>query len=148
MQYVSHRFQAVIVGDGYARAELEELTGKLKLGKRIHFVGQISREEVIRHYAKAGAVFYGPVEEDYGLATLESFYARKPVITCSDSGGVLELVDQSCGWIAEAEPQSIAICIEQALNNKDRSRQMGEEGFRKISYLSWDYAMDRLLDGS
>ncbi len=148
MQYVSDRFHAVIVGDGYARPELEKLTTKLKLGKRVHFVGQISREEVIRHYAKAGAVFYGPVEEDYGLATLEAFYARKPVITCSDSGGVLELVDDSCGWIATAQPQSIASCIEEALNNKNKSRQMGEEGFHKISYLSWNYVMDRLLDES
>lgn len=146
MQYVSERFQAVIVGDGYARAELEELTAKLKLEKRVHFAGQISREEVIRHYAKAGAVFYGPVEEDWGLATLEAFYARKPVITCSDSGGVLELLDDSCGWIATNQPQSIASCIEEALNNKEKSRHMGEEGFHKISYLSWNYVMDRLLE--
>ena len=147
MPYVSDRFHAVIVGDGYARPELEKLTTKLKLGKRVHFVGQISREEVIRHYAKAGAVFYGPVEEDYGLATLEAFYARKPVITCSDSGGVLELVNDSCGWIATTQPQSIASCIEEALSNKNKSRQMGEEGFHKISYLNWNYVMDRLLEG-
>jgi glycosyltransferase involved in cell wall biosynthesis len=79
MQYVAKPFRAVIVGDGYARAELELLTAKLHLEDRIHFMGQVSREEVIRQYANAGVVFYGPLDEDYGFATLEAFYARKPV---------------------------------------------------------------------
>ncbi len=146
MQYVPERFHAVLVGDGYARRELEDRTAKLHLEKRIHFLGHIPRNEVIRHYAKTGAVFYGPMDEDYGFATLEAFYARKPVITCTDSGGVLEFVDPSNGWICEAEPKSIAACIETVLTSKEESRKKGEEGYHKVVHLNWDFVLDRLLD--
>lgn len=145
MQYVSPDFHAVLVGDGYARNELEALVAKLGLNQRVHFLGHIPRKEVIHQYANAGAIFYGPKDEDYGFATLEAFYARKPVITCSDSGGVLEFVDGSNGWTAPAEPQAIAGCIEQALRNKQESRSKGEEGYRKVAHIHWDYVLDRLL---
>jgi glycosyltransferase involved in cell wall biosynthesis len=145
MQHVPERFHAVVVGDGYARAELEDLTAKLGLLDRIHFEGHLERSEVIVHYAKAGAVFYGPKEEDYGFATLEAFHAHKPVIACSDSGGVLEFVDQENGWIADPDPESIAVCIEKALNDKEACRKKGEQGYKKISPLNWDHVLDRLL---
>lgn len=145
MQHVSERFHAVIVGDGYARAELEALTARLRLQKRIHFTGHLSRAEVIQHYAKAGVLFYGPKDEDYGFATLEAFHARKPVITCSDSGGVLEFVDGESGWIAGANPESIAACIDEALSNQKNCRAKGETGNSKIASLNWNYVLERLL---
>jgi glycosyltransferase involved in cell wall biosynthesis len=145
MQHVPDRFHAVLVGDGYARTELEDLASKLHLQDRIHFTGHLHRKEVIARYANAGAVFYGPKDEDYGFATLEAFHAHKPVITCSDSGGVLEFVNQENGWIAESNPESIAACIEQALTQKEECRKKGERGYDKISSLNWNHVLDRLL---
>jgi glycosyltransferase involved in cell wall biosynthesis len=146
MKYVPPRFRAVIVGEGYARKELQELVSKLGLEERIHFTGHVSREEVIRNYANAGAVFYGPLNEDYGLATMESFYASKPVITCTDSGGVLEFVNDSNGWIVEANPEQIGNAIETALTQKEQARAKGNAGRESISFLNWDYTLDRLLE--
>jgi glycosyltransferase involved in cell wall biosynthesis len=146
MQFVPNRFNAIIIGDGYAKKELMERTTQLGLQDRIHFAGHLGRQQVIETYATAGAVFYGPLDEDYGLATLEAFYARKPVITCRDSGGVLEFVNEKTGWVSEPEPGSIAACIEESLVHKERSREKGEEGYRNISFLSWDYVLDRLLE--
>jgi glycosyltransferase involved in cell wall biosynthesis len=145
MQYVPEQFHAVLVGDGHAVTELKALAEKLQVQHRIHFLGHISRGEVIQQYAKAGVVFYGPMDEDYGFATLEAFHARKPVITCNDSGGVLEFVDASTGWITEANPELIANSIKQALGNKNESKSKGEEGHRKVAHLNWDFVLDRLL---
>jgi glycosyltransferase involved in cell wall biosynthesis len=145
MQHVAPEFHAVVIGDGYERAELEQRVARLGLSRRVHFLGHVARGDVIAHYAKAGAVFYGPKDEDYGFATLEAFYARKPVITCSDSGGVLEFVDDSSGWIPPAEPEAIARCIDQALRNKQQSREKGEEGYSKVAPIEWNYVLDRLL---
>ena len=145
MQHVSEEFHAVLIGDGYAREELERKAEQLGVSNRVHFRGQVTRKEVIAHYANAGAVFYGPKDEDYGFATLEAFYARKPVITCDDSGGVLEFVDDSCGWIAPADPAAIASCIEETLRNPQRSREKGEHGYLKVAPIHWDYVLERLL---
>ena len=37
-------------------------------------------------------MLYPPFDEDFGYVTLEAFLARKPVITCTDSGGPNEFV--------------------------------------------------------
>ena len=146
MKHVSPRFRAVIVGEGYEREDLQQLVLKSGLQDRIHFTGHVSREEVLRNYANAGAVFYGPLNEDYGLATIESFYANKPVITCTDSGGVLEFVNDSNGWIAEPNPEQIGRAIEEALTHKEQGRAKGKAGRESISFLNWDYTLDRLTE--
>ena len=146
MKYVSPRFRAVIVGEGYERERLQELAIKSELQERIQFTGHVSREEVIRNYANAGVVFYGPQNEDYGLATIESFYANKPVITCTDSGGVLEFVNDSNGWVVEPNAEHIGSAIEKALTQKEEARAKGKAGRESISFLNWDYTLDRLTE--
>ena len=145
MQYVSPKFKAVIVGEGFLRREYERLAQKLGLVDRIQFQGGVSRKELIDLYARAGVLFYGPIGEDYGYATLESFHARKPVITCPDSGGILEFVDPATGWIAETNPRAIAAAIEEALSNRAESKSRGEAGFERVSYINWDYVLDHLI---
>lgn len=145
MQYVSPRFKAVIVGEGFLRQEYERLAQKLGLADRIQFQGGVSRKELIDLYARAGALFYGPIGEDYGYATLESFYARKPVITCPDSGGILEFVDPVTGWVAETNPRAIAASIEEALSNRAEAKTRGDAGFERVSYINWDYVLDHLI---
>ena len=78
---------------------------------------------------------------------MEGFLSRKPVITCSDSGGSLEFVDDGInGYIAEPKPEEIAKRIDLILLN-GTSRQMGERGFDKINKLnlSWDTVINNLV---
>lgn len=145
MQHVSPQYKAVIVGEGFLRREYEKVVAKLGLEDRVVFTGGISRAEVIDRYARAGALFYGPIGEDYGYATLEAFYSGKPVVTCRDSGGVLEFVDESTGWIAEPEPPSIAKSIEAALSQKAEAKRRGEAGRQSIGYINWEYVFDHIL---
>ena len=38
-------------------------------------------------YGRCRAVCFTPLNEDYGFVTAESFASRKPVVSCTDSGG-------------------------------------------------------------
>lgn len=145
LQYTPASLKAIIVGEGFLRRDYEKLAAKLGVADQIIFTGGIPRKDLLALYARAGALFYGPIGEDYGYATLEAFYARKPVITCKDSGGILEFVDGNTGWIADSEPRSIAACITEALSNKQDARSKGEAGNQKIQYINWDYVLERLL---
>ncbi len=47
---------------------------------------------------------YPPFDEDFGYVTLEAFLARKPVVTCTDSGGPNEfVVDGVNGYVCEPD---------------------------------------------
>ena len=55
------------------------------------------------------AVYNGVLDEDYGYVTLEAFYAGKPVITHTDSGGPLEFViDGYNGYVTEPDEADLA----------------------------------------
>jgi len=79
---------------------------------------------------------------------MESFFSKKPVITCSDSGGPLEFVDDTInGYIVEPDPKKIAQKIDLMIQN-GLSQQMGEMGYKKICHmnLSWDSVIKKLLE--
>ena len=64
----------------------------------------LTDDQLAFQYANCSAVYYGARAEDYGLVTLEAFSSGKPVITCTDSGGPAELVqDGETGFVIEPE---------------------------------------------
>ena len=67
------------------------------------------RKEKIDLYAKALAVIYPPIDEDFGYVTLEAMLARKPIVVCLDSGGPLEFVrNGENGLIVEPNAEDLA----------------------------------------
>ena len=72
----------------------------------------------IELYAGALAVVFAPFDEDFGYVTLESFLARKPVITAIDAGGPLEFVEDGVNG-AVCEPTAAAIaCGDQPVRGR------------------------------
>lgn len=77
---VGSTVHADIVGDGMCRAQLEQLSGRLGLGDRVHFRGFVSAEELVTAYREA-AVFCMPgTAELQSLATMEAMSAGLPIL--------------------------------------------------------------------
>jgi glycosyltransferase involved in cell wall biosynthesis len=91
---------------------------------------------------------YVPFDEDsYGYVTLEAFHSRKPVITCTDSGGTLEVVhDGHTGWVAEPESASLGAAIARAGGDVEEARRRGEAGLELLGHLQidWDNVVAKL----
>lgn len=139
--------RAVIAGDGPERDSLERLSQDLGLSGRVTFTGRLSDEDVVHHYNTCLGVYYGPIDEDFGLATVEAFTAGKPVITVADSGGVLELVrHQETGLVAD-DPSagSIAPLLDELFDHIELSEYLGTNGKRFADQITWDRVVDRLI---
>lgn len=94
--------------DTYLRSEIE----KHHLAQRVEFLGRVADEKLLDLYARAFAVYYGPYDEDYGFVTIEALASGKPVVTCRDSGSVLEFVSHEVnGLVAEPDEASIAAAL-------------------------------------
>ena len=140
--------QAIFAGSGGLRTHLEALAQKLGISDRVRFVGAVSRQEMLSLYAHALAVFFGPLDEDYGYVTLEAMLSSKPVITCHDSGGPLEFVlDQETGLITDPTPDAIADALEVLFADRKRAEAMGRNGRQRYSEMdiTWQQVVKTLL---
>jgi len=135
-----------IAGEGPDRAALERLAGALRLGERVQFLGRVSDAAAFDLYAGARAVYYAPVDEDYGFATVEAFASGKPVITTSDAGGVLEFVEDGVtGWVTAPDPARVAASLAQAAADPPRCERLGAAGQARVAAITWDGVVDTLL---
>jgi len=128
--------------------QVEHRRNVLGLGDRVLLAGEISHEEKLRYYAGALAVFFGPLREDYGFVTLEAFLARKPVITCTDSGGPLEFVEDGInGFVVEPDADAIAAKLDDLYFDRRRAGSLGDAGAASYQArgISWETVIERLL---
>ena len=153
MAHVTADVRLVLAGapdDAHALAGLHEEIERANVRDRVTVVSHwISAEEKRTLLARALACAYIPFEEDsYGYCSLESALSRKAVLTCTDSGGTLELIrDGVNGLVAEPTTRSIAAAIDELAHDRERTRRMGEAAPGRLDELriSWDDVVDRLL---
>lgn len=140
--------QAIFAGTGSMKNHLEAMAETLGLTDRVRFVGAVSRAEMLNLYAHAKAVFFGPLDEDYGYVTLEAMLSGKPVITCTDSGGPLEfVVDGETGYVTAPEPQAIAEALETIMAHAGKAAELGRNGRARYDAMNitWAYVVETLL---
>ena len=137
--------RAVIAGDGEERGALESLARARGVADRVAFAGRISDDALVEHLARCRAVCFPPFEEDYGFVTAEAFASRKAVITCRDSGGPAELVEDGInGVIGEPTPQSLASALRRVMDDPRAAERMGAAAYASGAKLSWRDAVAQL----
>ncbi|HTR84682.1 MAG TPA: glycosyltransferase family 4 protein [Reyranella sp.] len=83
------RWQALLIGDGPARAEVEALMAPF--GARVRFAGAQPRPSMPAYYASADLYLWPAINEAYGMAFLEAQAAGVPVVA-GRTGGVPAVV--------------------------------------------------------
>ena len=65
------------------------------VGDRVELIARwISEEEKADLLSRCAGLMYIPFDEDsYGYPTLEAYHSGKPVLSCTDSGGTREIVE-------------------------------------------------------
>ena len=153
MKYTKSNVKLLIAGQTEKKemaAFLEKIIKVNGLFHKVMFINKwISEGEKISFMANALACVYIPFAEDsYGYPTLEAFSAKKPVITCMDSGGTLEIVqDNETGFISVPDPRELANCFDQLYFDKKLAKRLGEAGYEKMKSMniSWEHVIRRLL---
>jgi glycosyltransferase involved in cell wall biosynthesis len=138
--------EIVIAGDGPDRERLERLARDRGLNGRARFTGRIGESELADLYARCLAVYYAPVDEDYGMVPLEAFLSEKPVLTTTDAGGPLEVVsDGSTGLVVTPDVAEIARALGWLREHRDEAASYGRAGKAIATEVTWDRAIGRLL---
>ncbi|WP_458094189.1 glycosyltransferase family 4 protein [Roseomonas sp. WA12] len=109
----------------------------------------VPRADLARMVNGALGVAYLPFDEDsLGYCTMEAFRAAKPVITTTDSGGVLDIVrDGENGQVVTPDPEALAGAMAQLQADAARARLMGLAGREAMDAqrLDWPTTVERLV---
>ena len=134
----------VIAGEGPDRERLERLASGLN--GQVEFAGRVDDARLADLYARCLAVYYAPVDEDFGFVPYEAFLSEKTVVTTRDAGGPLEIVsDGKTGLVCEPEPAAIAEALSWLGAHSDEARAWGKAGKAVAERVTWDGCIDALL---
>jgi glycosyltransferase involved in cell wall biosynthesis len=134
----------VIAGDGPDRARLEQLASGLN--GQVEFAGRVDAEQLADLYARCLAVYYAPVDEDFGMVPYEAFLSSKPVLTTTDAGGPLEVVhDRRTGVVVAPDPAELARAAAYLGAHVDEAKAWGLAGKAVAERVTWDACVDALL---
>src|SRR5204862_4328745 len=137
-----------IVGDGPDRERLETVAAQHGLDGRAQFAGRVGGQELADLYARCLAVYYAPVDEDFGMVPYEAFLAEKPVVTTTDAGGPLEVVaDRRTGLVCEPHAASLAEACSWLREHVDDAKAWGRAGKESARRGSWDETSARRVNG-
>jgi glycosyltransferase involved in cell wall biosynthesis len=138
--------RVVIAGEGPDRERLEQIAHDHGLDGRARFAGRVDQAELADLYARCLAVYYAPVDEDYGMVPYEAFLSQKPVVTTTDAGGPLDVVsDRRTGLVVEPRTESVAGAVRFLREHPDDVRSWGRAGKEVADQVTWDHAIERLL---
>ena len=134
----------VIAGEGPDRERLERLAGGLN--GQVEFAGRVDDETLADLYARCLAVYYAPVDEDFGMVPYEAFLSAKPVLTTTDAGGPLEVVhDRETGVVVAPDAASLAEACAYLGAHADEAETFGKAGRAIAERVTWDACVDALL---
>lgn len=127
-----------IVGEGDAKAELEEQSQRANLGSKVEFKGRIPHEKLPEIYNSADVFVLPSLNEGMSNTMLEALSSGLPMIA-TDTGGSKELVrDGENGFIVKMkDPADIALKIEKLITNPELARSMGEKSRELAESMSW-----------
>ena len=128
--------EAVIVGDGPMRQELETLARAT--GRHVHFTGFVPHAAVPAVLRCADVVVLPSVYEELGSVLVEAMAAGAPIVA-SRVGGIPEaLGDGRAGLLVPPEqPEALARAIDDVLSDTALATCLGAEGRRRALDYSW-----------
>jgi glycosyltransferase involved in cell wall biosynthesis len=137
--------RAVIAGEGEERPALERLVSELGLQDRVTLAGGVTESQLLDHLARCRVVCFAPLQEDYGFVAVEAFASRKPVVTCTDSGGPAELVvDGERGYVCNPTPEALAQALRRTVDDRASAERMGAQARAYVSTMTWAAAVETL----
>lgn len=146
---VTLRLCGASLGESYPE-QLRALIKEHNLEGKVFFeYGWISEARKAELLANCLAAAYLPFDEDsYGYPSLEASHASKAILSTSDAGGVMELLNhRENGLICEPNPLALAEALDELYYNKKATQVMGRAANARLQTLNinWPHVLDRML---
>lgn len=130
----------VIVGNGYMKDQLSDLTRRMGIAHKVMFTGFVD-DETLRKLQKCADVSVVPsLFEPFGIVALEAMAAGSPVVV-SDTGGLSEIVNHDVDGVKvyTGNPDSLAWGITKVLTDEGFANRLRANAYKKVQEkYNWD----------
>ena len=138
-----------LIGSGPERRKLEKLTQKLNIQDRVHFLGQLPRQDALKTLAKGSILVHPSLHDSGGWVIQEAMALGKPVI-CLDLGGpALQVTAETGIKVSAITPQQtiqdLAKAMRKLAHDNELCRKMGQAGkLRTHQIHAWENKLETL----
>ena len=141
----------VIVGDGDQRAELEQSALSLEVSEKLHFVGNVPRQELTDYYNMADVFAMPSVRlpvDGLNVVVVEAMSCGLAVVASNVGGNPLVVRDGDNGLLVpEGNVPQLAAAINRVLNDLAlRLRMGGRSRERVLDEFSWNRLAAEYVD--
>lgn len=144
---VNSSYEFYLAGDGAEKENLKCLAKELGIESKVHFLGQLSRDELLIHYADSD-MFVLPTREDcFALVILEAICSGLPIVCSKYADGAYDMIiDGESGFIVDPYDETkFAEKIEKILLDAELCQKMRKQSEKVIDKFRFANIADGYL---
>ena len=137
---VKSDYSLYLAGDGEEKAALKTLAEELKISDKVHFLGQLSRAELLKHYADSDLFVFPTREDCFALVILEAMCAGLPIVCSKYADGAYDLIEENVnGLIVDSyDAEKFAASIDAVLSDKELQNKMQMESGKVLDKFRFE----------
>lgn len=129
--------RGVIVGEGYARPDVEAAVRRVGGEEWIELVGHCSVDELVAHYRRAWLLASVSRREGWGMTVTEAGACATPAVVSAIPGHEDAVVDGVSGLLAGG-PEELAAAMVRVLGDRVLRQRLGRAALVRAGELSWE----------
>ena len=140
------RHHIVVAGPpGWLNSEVHQLVTARHLGRQVHFLGYVDRDELRALYSGARAFVYPSFYEGFGFPVLEAMACGAPVIT-STTPALEEIAEGAARLVAPEDDEALRKAIEDVADDDEERARLRALGIERAARYTWRETAERTLD--
>jgi phosphatidyl-myo-inositol dimannoside synthase len=142
----------VVVGGGDDLSRLRELARGIGAAQRVHFLENLTREELAACFARADVFALPSTGEGFGFVFLEAMAFERPVIAAA-AGGATDLIENGLNGflVRPRDVENLTQALERLFGDDQLRTEMGRRGLARVRtkyrFDVFEAALEHLLEG-
>ncbi|WP_261567639.1 glycosyltransferase family 4 protein [Frankia gtarii] len=128
--------EAVIVGDGYERAELEKKIRAAGAGTWLRLVGRVDDDELLSLYRRAWVLTSASAREGWGMTITEAAACGTPSVATRIAGHTDAVVDGETGVLVQ-DPADLGKTLAGVLSDDDLRARLSAGALAHAATFTW-----------
>lgn len=137
--------EAVIVGEGYERAALEQRIRTARADAWLQLPGRLSDDDLVALYQRAWVVTSASAREGWGMTITEAAACGTPAVV-TDIAGHRDAVDTGESGLVSAGPAALVDDLDAVLSSPVLRAELTAGARRRALRLGWDTTARRTLE--